>query len=57
MPILRNARSLLLGLMLIMGSILGVAMRPEDIETLMRSMNQTRISQTVTNERDEPDAP
>lgn len=55
MPFMRNFRALLLGAMLVIGSAFGIAMRPEDIENLMHSMNQTQISQTITDERDEPE--
>ncbi len=53
----RTLRAVMLGLFLVMGSLGGVPMRVEDIETLMHSMNQTKISQTIPIERDEVGGP
>jgi hypothetical protein len=43
----RTLRALLLGLVLCGGSILGVPMRPEEIEELMSRVNQAKIEVTV----------
>jgi hypothetical protein len=45
---MRKFRALLLGVALIFGSLGSMPMRPEDIEDLMHSMNQTRIVQVIT---------
>jgi len=50
LTIKRNLRALFLGLILGMGSLFGVPMRPEEIEDLMHSMNQTRICQIIREE-------
>jgi hypothetical protein len=43
-------RTLLLCLPLLVGSMVGAPMRPEEIEELMHSMNQQKISYTVRQE-------
>ena len=48
----RTPRALVLGVVLCRGSILGVPMRPEEIEDLMSSVSQAKIEVTV----DESDA-
>ena len=50
----RSLRALVLGVVLCGGSILGVPMRPEEIEDLMASGNLAKIEVTV-DERDVKD--
>jgi hypothetical protein len=40
-------RALLLGAFLQFGAMAGVAMRPEDIENIMRTMHQTKIEYVI----------
>ena len=48
-------RTLLLCLPLLVGSLIGVPMRPEDIEELMQSMNQQKIAYTIPDESENGD--
>jgi hypothetical protein len=48
-------RTLFLCLTLLMGSIVGAPMRPEEIEDLMHTMNQQRIAYTIRAEGEEGD--
>jgi len=57
LPIKRKLRALFLGLILGMGSIAGMPMRPEEIEELMHSMNQTRICQVIREEHNDAGEP
>lgn len=52
-------RTFLLGMTLLMGAFGGVPMRPEEIEEIMRSMNQPKIEYTIADESDngEPELP
>jgi hypothetical protein len=52
-------RALLLGMTLLMGAFGGVPMRPDEIEEIMRSMNQPRVEYTIPDESDkgEPELP
>jgi hypothetical protein len=45
-------RTLVLCLPLLLGSIAGVPMRPEEIENLMHSMNQQKIVVTISEENE-----
>jgi hypothetical protein len=54
---MRKLRALFLGLVLGFGSMLGMPMRPEDIEELMHSMNQTRVCQMVREEHNDVGRP
>jgi len=46
MRVSRRLRALLCGLMMHVGVIFGVPVRPEDIEALMQAMNQQKDGQT-----------
>ena len=50
MSIKGRLRTLVLCLPLLLGSISGVNMRPEEIENLMHSMNQQKIVVTIQEE-------
>lgn len=45
-------RTLVLCLPLLLGSISGIQMRPEEIENLMQSMNQQKIVVTIPEENE-----
>jgi hypothetical protein len=49
----RRFRNLLLCLPLLLGALGGMPMRPEEIEDLMRSMNQQKVVVTVEDEGNE----
>lgn len=51
----RKLRALFLCLPLLVGSLLGAPMRPEQIEELMRAMNQQKISRTVADDNQNDD--
>jgi hypothetical protein len=55
--IMRKLRAVFLGVALIFGSLAGMPMRPEDIEELMHSMNQTRVVQVITDQKDKSGEP
>jgi hypothetical protein len=57
LTIKRNLRALFLGLVLGMGSVMGMPMRPEEIEDLMHAMNQTRVCQIIREEHNDAGAP
>jgi hypothetical protein len=48
-------RTLLLCLPLLVGSLIGAPMRPEEIEELMQSMNQQKIAYTIPDESENGD--
>jgi hypothetical protein len=48
-------RTLLVCLPLLVGSFSGVPMRPEQIEELMQSVNQPKITYTIPNESENGD--
>jgi hypothetical protein len=48
-------RTLLLCLPLLMGAVGGMPMRPEQIEDLMRTMNQQKIAYGITKESENGD--
>jgi hypothetical protein len=50
-------RTLFLCLPLLLGALSGMAMRPEEIEELMHSMNQQKIVVTIDNESENGDEP
>jgi hypothetical protein len=50
-------RALFLGLTLGFGSVFGMPMRPEEIEGLMHSMNQTRVCQMIREEHNDVGEP
>ena len=52
MSIKHRLHTLLLCLPLLMGAIGGIPMRPEQIEDLMRTMNQQKIVMTIEDDRD-----
>jgi hypothetical protein len=43
----RLCRAFVLGVVLFGGSILGMPMRPEEIENLMSTMNQIKVEMTI----------
>jgi hypothetical protein len=49
-------RTMILCLPLVLGALSGIAMRPEEIEELMHSMNQQKISYTIPGESGKDDA-
>jgi hypothetical protein len=55
MNVRRILRAVLLGVVLSGGSILGVPMRPEEIEELMSCMNKPNIEVTVDDQKAEDD--
>jgi hypothetical protein len=57
LAIKRNLRALFLGLILHMGSLFGMPMRPEEIEELTHAMNQDRVCQVVREEHDDAGTP
>jgi hypothetical protein len=57
LSIKRKLRALFLGLILGIGSIAGMPMRPEEIQELMHSMNQTRVCQIIREEHDDAGDP
>jgi hypothetical protein len=50
-------QTLLLCLPLLMGAIGGMPMRPEEIEDLMRTMNQQKVVMTVEDDEDRNSLP
>jgi hypothetical protein len=48
-------RTLLLCLPLLVGSLIGAPMRPEEIEELLQSMNQQKIAYTIPDESENGD--
>ena len=48
-------RTLLLCLPLLVGSLIGAPVRPEEIEELMQSMNQQKIAYTIPDESENGD--
>lgn len=48
-------RTLLMFLPLLVGSVIGVPMRPEQIEELLQSMNQQKIAHTTPDEGENGD--
>ncbi len=50
-------RTLLLWLPLLMGSFAGMPMRPEEIEELMHSCNQQKITMTIRDDSENGDEP
>jgi hypothetical protein len=48
-------RKLCFGGMLGLASLMGAAMRPEEIEALMRDMNVPKVVQVFEAEKDEPE--
>ena len=48
-------RALLLCLPLVVGSVIGAPMRPEQIEELMQAMSQQKISRTVADDNQNGD--
>jgi hypothetical protein len=42
-----SVRKVLLCVILVLGSIIGVPMRPREIEELLRSVHQPSVSQTI----------
>ena len=53
----KRFRNILLCLVLGMGSQLGLPMRPEEIDELMRTMNQPKIVRRVAEEQERGDDP
>jgi hypothetical protein len=53
----RRLKTLLLCLPLLMGAFAGMPMRPEEIEELMRSCNQQKITMTIRDESEDGDEP
>lgn len=56
MSIKRLCRAFVLGTVLFGGSIMGIPMRPEEIESLMSCVNQPRIEMTIPDEQDRDNA-
>lgn len=48
-------RTMLVCSMLEFAALLGLPMRPEQIEELMRTMNQPKVARTIPNEADHDD--
>ena len=48
-------RTILVCSMLEFAALLGLPMRPEEIEELMRTMNQPKLARTIPNEADRDD--
>jgi hypothetical protein len=48
-------RTLLMCLPLLVGSVIGVPMRPEQIEELLRSMNQQNVTHSIPDESENGD--
>lgn len=57
MSIKHKLRMLLLYLPLLAGSLSGVPMRPEDVEELMRSMNQEQVVHVIPDDSSNGDEP
>lgn len=55
MSVKRRLRTSLLCLPLLLGAVSGMAMRPEEIEELMHSMNQQKIVVTIQDESENGD--
>ena len=53
MSLQHKFRALLLGAVFQVGAMIGVPMRPDEIEELMRKLNPARVEIAVTEERDE----
>ena len=53
----RRLRMLALCLPLLMGAAFGMPMRPEEIEELMRSTNQQKITCTIPGDQETTDEP
>jgi hypothetical protein len=51
----RKLRALLLCLPLLLGSMVGAPMRPDEIEELMQAMNQQKIAYTTRDESENGD--
>jgi hypothetical protein len=54
-PIKHKVRRLILCLTLLVGSMGGMPMRPEEIEDLMHTMNQPKIAYAIRGEDEEGD--
>ena len=48
-------RQLLLCMTLLLGTLIGTPMRPEQIEELMQTLNQPKVAQTLRAENDHDD--
>ena len=57
MSIKKALRKLCFGGMLCLASMMGAAMRPEEIEALMRDMNVPKIVHSIEDENDQGDDP
>jgi hypothetical protein len=57
MSIKRKLLDILLCLVLGAGSLMGLPMRAEEVEELMRSMNQPKVAHTLREESDTGDDP
>jgi hypothetical protein len=53
----RRFQRILLCMVLCMGSQMGVPMRPEEIEELMRTMNQPKLVRKFAEEKEKGDDP
>jgi hypothetical protein len=49
---LDKVRKLSLGFALVLGSLLGIPMRPEQIRELLRSANQPQVVQTISDDKE-----
>ena len=57
MSIGKNCRTMLVCFALGFGSLVGISMRPEEIEALMRDMNRPKIVHTLPEENDSGEGP
>jgi hypothetical protein len=55
MSLRHRLRTILLCLVLEMGALTGVPMRPEEIEELMHTMNQPKVVHTIPDESEKGD--
>ena len=55
MSMRHRLRTILLCLVLEMGALTGVPMRPEEIEELMHTMNQPKVAHTIPDEHEKGD--
>ena len=53
----KEFRAILLSAVLGIGSLMGVPMRPDEIEELMQMMNQPKIAHTLPDQNDYGDDP
>ncbi len=57
MSLKQRLRTILCCLTLEVGTLVGVPMRPEQIQDLMQTLNQPKVAQTIPDETDTGDGP